>query len=111
MAKNDYFIIVYKILKYLYKCLKSSESISVSYLSCETKDFPVTQEYWEYIIEHMIDDDLIDGPNVCRSDTGFTMIKCFQNIRITPIGIEYLQENNMMKKAADAIKDLASLIP
>lgn len=110
MAKNDYFVIVYKILKYLYKCLKNSESISLSYLACETKDFPVTQEYWEYIMEHMIEDGLIDGLKVCRSDTGFTVIKGLQNTRITPIGIEYLQENSMMQKAKEFLLTVSEIV-
>ena len=48
MAKDDYFVLVYKILKYLYKCLKSGTSIDFNYLAYETKDFPVHKEYFQY---------------------------------------------------------------
>ena len=33
MAQNDYFVIVYRILKYLYDCLKKGEKPEVEYLA------------------------------------------------------------------------------
>ncbi len=111
MAKDDYFVLVYKILKYLYKCLKSGAAPDLDYLTYETKDFPVHKEYWEYILEKMADEEFIEGVYVLRSDSGFTSVKYTSNMRITPSGIEYLEDNKMMKKVADAVKDITSLIP
>ncbi len=111
MAKDDYFILVYKILKYFYKCLKSGAAPDFTYLAYETKEFPIHKEYWEYIFENLSDEGYIEGVYVIRADTGFTCIKYTSNIRITPLGIEYLEDNKMMKKVANAVKDIASLIP
>ncbi len=111
MAKDDYFVLVYKILKYLYKCLKSGVTPDLNYLTFETKDFPIHKEYWEYILENLSDEGYIEGVYVIRSDTGFTSVKYSPSIRITPLGIEYLDDNKMMKKVANTVKDIASLIP
>ena len=56
MSKDDYFVIVYKILDYQYSCLKNCESADMDYLKCETDDFPVGLSYWEYIFEHLLID-------------------------------------------------------
>ena len=104
MAKDDYFVLVYKILKYLYKCLKSGASPDFNY-------FPVHKEYWEYIIEKLVEEKYIEGVYVLRSDTNFISVKYTSGMRITPLGIEYLEDNKMMKKVAKAVKDIASLIP
>ena len=111
MAKDDYFVLVYKILKYLYKCLKSGASPDFNYLTYETKDFPVHKEYWEYIIEKLVEEKYIEGVYVLRSDTNFISVKYTSGMRITPLGIEYLEDNKIMKKVAKAVKDIASLIP
>lgn len=36
MAQNDYFVIVYRVLKYLYDCLKKGEKPEVEYLVAST---------------------------------------------------------------------------
>lgn len=111
MAKDDYFVLAYKLLKYLYKCLKAGSKLDFSYLTYETKDFPITKEYWNYLLEKLSDSGYIEGVVVIRPDNGPVMIKNTDNLRITPLGIEYLLENNMMKKASEAIREIAGLIP
>ncbi len=46
MAKDDYFVLVNKFLRYLYKCLKQGISPDWSLLAPNTKDFPVHEEYF-----------------------------------------------------------------
>lgn len=111
MAKDDYFVLAYKLLKYLYKCLKSGATIDFEYLNHGTKDFPIQEDYWNYLLEKLSNDGYIEGVIVIRSDNGPTLIRKTNIFRITPKGIEYLQENSMMKKAADTVKEIARLIP
>lgn len=111
MAKDDYFVLAYKLLKYLYKCLKAGVKPDFSYLTYETKDFPIAEEYWNYLLEKLSDSGYIEGVVVVRPDNGPVMIRKTDTFRITPLGIEYLQENSMMKKAAEAVKEIAGLIP
>ncbi len=109
MAKNDYFVLVYKILKYLYKCLKESQPVDRECLQYGTKDLPIDEVYWEYIFEHIAKDGYVEGVTVSEFINGEKSIKITKYIRITPKGIEYLEENSMMKKAAEAVKDFTSM--
>lgn len=34
-----------------------------------------------------------------------------ENIRITPLGIEYLTDNDFLKKARDFLKDIKAIVP
>ena len=49
MAKDDYFVIVYQILKYLYDCLKQGIKPDKEKLSYEFLNIPPS--YWEYIFK------------------------------------------------------------
>lgn len=40
MAKDDYFVIVYQVLKYLYECLKKGEQPESSYLRAGRYSIP-----------------------------------------------------------------------
>lgn len=54
MAKDDYFVIICRILAYLYECLKSGETPSGEYLSYGMEVFPVNQKYWTYILKNQL---------------------------------------------------------
>ena len=41
MAKDDYFVLVNKLLRYLYKCLKDNLQPDWNLMAANTKDFPV----------------------------------------------------------------------
>ena len=111
MAKDDYFVLAYILLKYLYKCLKSGARPDYSYLNYETKDFPITEEYWNYLLENLCKGGYIEGVVVIQPDNAPVIIRKTDNFRIAPHGIEYLLENSMMKKAANAVKEISGLIP
>lgn len=100
MSRDDYFVLVYKILSYLYKCLKQAKKPNIDYLQPCTKDLPIEESYFNYIIEHMVKSNLIENVIIVPVDNAEPIIKIDESIRITPIGIEYLQENKMMKKAS-----------
>lgn len=40
VAKDDYFVLAYRLLSYLYGCLKAGEKPDWEYLDYGTKDFP-----------------------------------------------------------------------
>lgn len=112
MAKDDYHVIAYRILVYLYACLKQCEKPNLEYLACETDAFPIGESYWQYILSHLYEDGYIEGVilmPVLRQQ--FKSIKLTPDMRITPKGIEYLQENSAMQKAKSFLKDLREIIP
>ena len=112
MAKNDYFVIAYRIMAYLYDCLKSGEPVSLEYLTYNTDDFPVGRDYWHYILIQLCKSGYIEGatfiPVLGNEVVG---VKLSPRLRITPKGIEYLQENSAMQKAKAFLKELKEFIP
>lgn len=111
MSKDDYFVLVYKILSYLYKCLKSGKEPSGDYLKCKTKDFPIEESYWNYVLEQITRESYVEGTVIIRIDGCNPIVKITGNMRITPKGIEYLQENSMMKKVMALAKDISDIVP
>ena len=62
MAKNDYPVIVYQILSYLYKCLKSGNDVQGILLNYDSPMFDkINKKYWEYIMHNLVKYNLIEG--------------------------------------------------
>lgn len=112
MAKDDYYVLAYRILAYLYVCLKQGQNPSMQYLVCDSDDFPVGKDYWNYIFEHLFTDGYIEGvtllPIMEKQTPG---VKLTERVRITPAGIDYLQNNSAMQKALGFLKNLKEIIP
>jgi hypothetical protein len=104
MAKDDYFVIVYKVLKYLYDCLKKSQKPNCSALR---KEFKIGDEYWLYIVSNLDTDGYVKGV-VYAEDTAFIYDTSFM---ITPKGIEYLETNSVFAKIKGIAADLINSIP
>lgn len=110
MAKDDYFVLVYKFLSYLYKCLKSSKTPQDNYLHWQTKDFPIEEQYFSYLVENLLKDEYIENAVIIPIDGASSIVRIESDIRITPKGIEYLEENSKMKKVAGTIKDVIEIV-
>lgn len=66
MAKDDYHVIVYQILSYLYQCLKKGEDVDPQQLSVDSdyfkaNDQKLNKRYWAYIIYNLHRSGLIEG--------------------------------------------------
>lgn len=101
MAKDDYFVLVYKLLRYLYRCLKDGLPASWELISPHTKDFPIGQEYFSYLLSHLLEDGYIEGIAEVKKIGGPLQFKETTGLAITPKGIEYLEDNNLMKRAGE----------
>lgn len=112
MANDDYFVIAYRILAYLYVCLKNGENANLDYLHPDTKEFPVGNAYWDYILRHLYKDDYIDGIMLIKiAGQDEEGVKMTNGITITPKGIEYLQNNSSMSKAKAFLKTIKEVVP
>ena len=112
MAKDDYHVIVYQILAYLYQCLKKDESVDVKNLQNYNKFFQINKNYWAYILTNMQDMGLIEGVGFVEIDQHpYPIPVQLDNCRITPIGIEYLCDNSFMEKAKRFLKDVKEITP
>ena len=108
MAKDDYQVIVCKILKYLYEILKKGESPDTTKLNHLVLD--INESYWNYIIEQLVNEEYIQGLIRMQIDGRKDLFRGFENIRITPKGIEYLTENSTMKKITKALPKFGSAV-
>ena len=98
MAKDDYFVIAYKILNYLYACMKAGETPNLSYLHYDTEDFPVCRACWNDIFSNLIEEGYIMGlaavPILGQTTPS---VKLTEKLKITSAGIAYIQENSTMQ--------------
>ena len=110
MPKDDYFVIAYRLLKYLYDCLKKSKQPNPEVLDADF--FTIDSFYWEYIIKNLYLDEYITGVILVPILGKHTVcVKITVDVQITPKGIQYLNENSMFQTIRGVVKDVAEIIP
>ncbi len=110
MAKDDYFVIVYQILGYLYAQLKTGKKIDSNMIKHDGIMFNIEYSYWCYIMIHLLKDDYIEG--ITFNDSGETkLVLGLDQCQITPKGIYYLTENSKFKKVVKVLKEIKGFIP
>lgn len=103
----DNFKAVYKILSALEKAMDLSE---FDILQVGPEQLQVSHERWARYLEMMADVGYIKGVTFCKNILGDTEVEA-KNIRITLKGLEYLQENSIMRKLYNAAKGISEIIP
>lgn len=111
MAKDDYYVIVYKLLAYLYVCLKNGESVDERLIDSKGKLLDINESYWLYIIRHLYDDGYVEGISITRAYGKMYIVDNLQDIMITPKGIDYLCNNSLFEKAKSFLKDIKDITP
>ncbi len=112
MSKDDYHVIVYQILAYLYQCLKKGIDVEEKDLQNNSKLFQINRDYWMYILLHMQAESLIEGIVFTEIDgMKYPFPTNIGNCRITPVGIDYLCDNSFIQKAKRFVKDVNGIVP
>ena len=112
MAKDDYFVLVYNLLAYLYKQLKSGKKADPKAFEPDQGVFLyIPIEYRNVILINLLERGLIDGIQVSTNICGDTSFGDLSQCYITHEGIQYLFENNMLKKAQRFFKDIKEMTP
>ena len=101
MARDDFFVIVYQVLKYLYECLKNGERVEADYLRAQMYSIP--ESYWGFILSSLINEQYISGITVIQVKGGVAFGD-LQDATITPKGIEFLFENTLIQKVKRTLK-------
>ncbi len=110
MAKDDYYTLVAKILVFLYKKLKGKETRDIKeYILPMTKDFPVSEEYMQYVLEKMAEQGYVEKVVISRAWGGDIINLDYNNMRITPAGIDYMLENSTLRKVIEGLKEAAEI--
>ena len=102
----DNFKVIYKILKTLEKAMDVDE-FDTGLISPEA--LGISQRRWCAIIAMLVENGYIKGVGLMKT-MGYETVKV-KNIQITLKGLEYLDENSFMKKAANLAKGIADIIP
>lgn len=108
MARDDYFVIVYKILTYLYDCLKAGDAPSIMFYGAKAME--INRGYWLNIMESLNDEGYIRGIEIVSGGGGYRALQEI-DLKITPKGIEFLQDNSMMEKAKAALRTIKEIVP
>lgn len=107
MGKLDYYTIVAKVLVYLYKKYKRI-NLDEDYIAPMTKDFPISEEQLIETIAMMDEQKLIKG-NIVKAGGGDIVTVDYQSLKITPEGIDYLQDNSKIKKICETLKEAKAI--
>ena len=112
MARDDYHVIVYQILSYLYQCLKKGNDVNADLLKADSPMLNINQSYWEYIMFNLYKDGYISGIALIPLDNKeYPYIQELKKTRLTPKGIEYLCDNSFMEKAKQFLKETKEITP
>ena len=103
----DNFKAVYKILSSL-EAQMDLEKANIELFSPE--QLGVSRERWNKYIEMMADVGYIKGVRIARTVTGDSVIND-DGIQITLKGLEYLQENTIMRRIYNAAKGIKEVVP
>ena len=100
MAYNDMEVIAYKILKFLYECMKQGITPTKEDLirECNLDKFP--ESYWCKVVAELIDKRYIKGFSQLKCKGG-TYIQMNDDISVTFDGVRFLEDNSKMKEVKD----------
>lgn len=111
MAKDDYSVILYRLLVYLYACKKRKIMFEDQTFREAVKKNAGNDQYFYDILEMAQEEGFIRGANFKKA-WGPDKIPLFEEneLEITASGIRYLQENSMMHKIGEKLKEAVDTI-
>ena len=110
MAKDDFDVIQFRILSYLYKQLKSGEPVEPEMIRHDSKNCEINETYWKYILVSMQEEGLIRGLKKGKGSSDYDGIEDqLKKLQITPKGINLLSDNPMVEKVEKLIKGIIKI--
>ena len=107
MAQNDMYVVMYKIVAYLYDCMKRGAEPDPAQWDCAAMGIP--EPYWASIVEQLVSHGYLSGVQVWHSD-GRTKVAPARP-QVTMEGVAFAQENSMMGKARKSLMDAKAAVP
>lgn len=103
----DNFKVIFRILK-AFEMSMDNEEFDCELISSEHLE--ITQPRWKKIMKILSDEGYLEGVHVIETNSGDLIVK-LRNPAITLKGLEYLNENSLMKKAANIANGISEIIP
>lgn len=101
------FRIIYKMLNYMRKAMKV-ETPDYTPISAEGINIP--EVMWLRLVRMMVDEGYIKGVKLTKDLSGAYSIAGQFEPEITLKGLEYLEENSLMRKAKDIAKGIVDIL-
>lgn len=106
MAKDDYHVLVYKILTYVYACTKRKIAFRQEVYDKTIGKGKVNEEYLTEVYHMLAKEGLVTGVSVTEAwGRDLILLSEESDMRITEEGIRYLQENDIMQKVKQLLLD------
>lgn len=97
MAKNDMEVIMYKILRYLYECMKTGKPPELTDIMWHCKLFDIPRAYWLAIMRELIAESYVDGLRFVGAKDMEQVLQV-GDIRITKKGRNFLRDESVVSK-------------
>ena len=97
MAKNDMEVIMYKILRYLYECIKTGKLPELTDIMWHCKLFDIPRAYWPAIMRELIAESYVDGLRFVGAKDMEQVLQV-GDIRITKKGRNFLRDESVVSK-------------
>lgn len=97
MAKDDMDVIIYKILRYLYRALKAGKKPELNDMCYHSELFVIPENYWYLIMQELIESGYVRGFEF-RETKDKPVITVLDSAGITLKGVQFLEENSQMQK-------------
>lgn len=111
MAKDDYDVIVYRVLVYLYGCMKRKIIFEDVTFQAAVRKNVESDEYFADVLRMMQAEGLIEGLVFTKAWGGDVIIASdMKDAKITPHGIRYLTDNAKMKLIGETLKESVDII-
>ena len=108
MAKDDMFVVMCKIVSYLYECMKKGVEPEEYRYSADYLE--VNERYWKCIMLDLRRHGYVRGVDAMEFPDGKVSVKLSWP-RVTSDGVQFMSENTMMAKAMRALRDAKDAIP
>lgn len=106
MAKDDYDYLVFRILVYLYACLKRKCSYDSRTLARKVAGGGVQEDYFEDVLRMMQEEGLVSGLQFTQAwGREYLLVDGLEQLRITSAGIRYLLDNGKMQKIGKMVTE------
>lgn len=111
MAKDDYDVVVFKILLYYYAIFKGTILFNKTEFKRAIKYDSFADGYLERVLKLMSEENLIDEVYVSKAwGNQYMMLNDLSDIEITAEGIHYLKENSGMENVKKYLLDHVEMI-
>ena len=111
MARDDYDVVVFKILLYYYAKFKGTILFNETEFKRAIKYDSFADGYLERVLKLMSEEKLIDEVHVSRAwGNQYMMLNDLSDIEITATGIHYLKENSCMENVKKYLLDHVEMI-